>query len=73
MDNLEPLLATTVDKDRGNASGAIVERFIKPIASTIFGHPAYLLDGRGFLIAVSGPHEEFSNSDFSIWIGGNHF
>ena len=29
MDNLETYLATTVDKARGNASGAIVERFIK--------------------------------------------
>ena len=32
MDNLETLLATTVDKARDNTSGAIVERFIKIIA-----------------------------------------
>ena len=33
MYNLETLLETTVDKARGNSSGAIVERFIKNIAS----------------------------------------
>ena len=47
MDNLETSLATTVDKDSGNTSGAIVERFIKPRASTMFGHLVYLLDGPG--------------------------
>ena len=30
MDNLVISLATTVDKDRGKMSGAIVDRFIKP-------------------------------------------
>ena len=35
MDNLETLLATIVDKARGNTSGAIVERLIKPRAPTI--------------------------------------
>ena len=39
MDNLETLLATTVDKSCGNTSGAIVNMFIKPRASTMFGHP----------------------------------
>ena len=29
IDNLGTLLATTVNKARGNASGAIVERFVK--------------------------------------------
>ena len=38
MDNLETSLATIVDKAHGNTGGSIVERFIKPIASTIFGH-----------------------------------
>ena len=57
MDNLETSLATTVDKYRGNTSGAIVERLIKPRASTIFGHPVYSLDGTGPSMAVSGPHE----------------
>ena len=47
MDNLETPLATTVYKARGNASGDIVERFIKPGSSTIFGHPEYSLDGPG--------------------------
>ena len=47
VDNLETLLATTVDKASGNTSGAIVERFIKTIASTIFGQPVYSLDGPG--------------------------
>ena len=70
---LEKLLATTVDKACGNASGSIVERFIKPRASTIFGHPEYSLDGPGPLITVSVPHEECLNSDFGIWIGGKHF
>ena len=39
MDNLETLLATTVDKARDDARGSIVERFIKPRASEIFDHP----------------------------------
>ena len=60
MDNLETLLATTVEKARGNSSGDIVERFNKPRVLTLFGHPEYSLDGSGTLIAVSGPHEEFS-------------
>ena len=29
MDTLETLLVTTVDKDRGNTSGAIMDSFIK--------------------------------------------
>ena len=41
MDNLEASLATTVNKSRGNTSGNILERFIKPRASTEFGHPVY--------------------------------
>ena len=41
MDNLETLLTTTVDKARGNTSGAIMERLIKPRASTLSGHPEY--------------------------------
>ena len=73
MDNLETSLASTVYKDIGNTSGAIVERFIKPRASTMFGNPVYSLDGPGPPIAVSGPHEEFFNSDFALWIGGNIF
>ena len=47
MDNLETSLATTVDKARGNTSGAIVERFIKPRASKMFGHPVYSMDDPG--------------------------
>ena len=66
MDNLETLLATTVDKASGNTRGSIVESFIKPIVSTIFGHPVYSLDGPGPSVEVSGPHEEFFNSDFGI-------
>ena len=58
--SLEKLLSTALDKDRGNTSGAIVERFIKLRASTILGHPAYSLDGPGLSISVSVPHEEFS-------------
>ena len=66
MDNLETLLATIVDKACGKAGGSVVESFIKPIASTIFGHPVYSLDGPGPSVEVSGPHEEFFNSDFGI-------
>ena len=73
VDKLETSLATTVDKARGNASVTIEERFIKPIALTIFGHPVYSLDGKGPSITVSGPHEEFFNSAFALWIGGKHF
>ena len=73
MDNLETSLDTTVDKARGNTSGAIVERFIKTRVSTIFGHPVYSLDGPGPSMVVSGPHEEFFNSAFGIWIGVKHF
>ena len=47
MDCLENFLAKTLDQARGNTSGAIVERFIKPIASTMFGNPVYLMDGPG--------------------------
>ena len=28
-----------MDQARGDSNGAIVERFIKPTSSTIFGHP----------------------------------
>ena len=73
MDNLETLLTTTVDKDFDNTSGAIVDRFIKPRASTIFGHPVYLLYGPGPSTAVSGPHEEFFNSALDLWMGVNNF
>ena len=68
MDNLETSLTTIVDKARGNAGGSIVERFIKPISSTIFVHPACSLDGPGSPISVSDPHEEFYNSAFGVWI-----
>ena len=50
-----------------------MERFIKLSAPTIFGHPAYYMDTPGPLIAVSVPQNEFFNSDFGIWIGGNVF
>ena len=62
MDNLEKSLATTVDKDRGNTSGAIVERLITPRASKMFGHSVYSLYGPGPSISLSGPHEESFNS-----------
>ena len=73
MDNLETSLTTTADKAHGNAVRAIVERFIKPRASTIFGHPVYFMDGPGALIVISGPHEEFFNSSFGIWISTKKF
>ena len=66
-------MAATVYKARSNASGAIMERFIKLRASTMFGHPEYLLDGPGPSIEISVPHEECFNSAFGIWIGGQHF
>ena len=59
-----------MDKARGKKSGAIVERFIKTRVSTVFGHPAYSLDGPGLSIVFSGQHGEFFNSAFGIWIGG---
>ena len=67
------LLSATVYKYRGNASGSIMGRFIKPRASTIFFHPEYSLDGPGPSIVVSGPHEEFLDSVFVIWIGVKYF
>ena len=70
MDNLETSLATTVDNVGGNTSGAMVERFIKTRASTIFFHPVYSLDGTGPSMAVSRPHEDFFKSAFGIWMGG---
>ena len=73
IDKFEALLATTVYKARWNASGDIVDRFIKPIASTIFGHPEFSLDGPGPSIAVSEPPDEFSNSAFRICMGGKYF
>ena len=66
MDNLEILLAATLYKARGNTGGAILERFVKPRSSRIFFRMAYSLDGAGPLIELSGPHEEFFNSDFGI-------
>ena len=51
----------------------IVERFIKPRSSKMFGHPVYSLDRPGPLIAVSGPHEKIFNSNFALWIGGKNF
>ena len=62
-----------MDKNHGNTSGEIVDRFIKPRASTIFVHPLYSLDGTGTSMAVSVPHEKFFNSDICIWIGGDNF
>ena len=47
VDNLETSLDTTVDKACDNAIGDIVERFIKPRASTIFVHLVYKLDCPG--------------------------
>ena len=60
IDNLETLFAKTVDKSLSNESGSVVERFTKPRASTMFGHPVYLMDVTGPSIAVSGSHEDFS-------------
>ena len=59
MDNLETSLATAVDKACGNTSGSIMERFIKPISSIIFGHKVYSLDCPGPQTAISRPHEDF--------------
>ena len=73
MDNLETSLATTVDKYCVNIGGAIVERFIKPRESTMFSHLVYSLDGSGPSVAISGPHEDFFNSNFGICIGGKRF
>ena len=57
---------TTVDKARGNASGLFVKRFIKPKASTMFGHHVHLMDEPGPSMSVSVPHEEFYNSYFAF-------
>ena len=69
MNNLEKSFTTKVDRSCGNASGTIVEMFNKPRASTIFGLLVYSLDGPGLLISISGPHKEFSNISFGIWMG----
>ena len=62
-----------MDKDHGNTGGSIMDSFIKPRASTMFGSPVYSIGGPGPSIAISGIYEEFLNSTFGIWIGGNHF
>ena len=62
-----------MDKDRGGENVALVESFIKPRDSTIFGRLTYSLDGPVPPIAVSGPQEEFLNSVFRIWVGGKLF
>ena len=67
------LLVATVDKSRGNAGVAIVERFFKFRASTMFSHPKYSMDGTGMSIAVSCPHEEVFNSSFGVWLGLKKF
>ena len=56
MDKLYTALSSIVYKARDNASGAVLERFIKLISSTMFGNPEYYLDGPGPLIALSGLH-----------------
>ena len=66
-------MATTADKAHGNTSGAILERFFKPIASKMFGHPVYSLGGIGPSIAVLCPHQEFLNSAFALLMGGKNF
>ena len=73
MYNLDSILATKVDKDFVNASGSIVERFIKPRVSKMFFCLEYYIYGTGPLIALSGPHEAFFNSAFGIWIGKKYF
>ena len=60
MDKLETSLATTVDNAHGDTGGEIVERYIKPIASTIFDHLVYFLDGPGPLIKFQGLMRSFS-------------
>ena len=60
MDNMQTSLATIVDKASGNTDGTIMDRFIKPRSSTMFGHSVYSLDGPGTTIAISGPHDDFS-------------
>ena len=60
-------------KARGNTSGAILERFLKPTTSTMFGHPVYFLDGPGPSIGVSVLYEDLLNSDFDLWIGGKQY
>ena len=59
MDNLEISLSPTLYKAHGNASEAILDRFVKPRTLKMFGHPVYSLDGSGPSIAISGPHEDF--------------
>ena len=39
----------------------------------MFRHPAYFLEVTGSSIVLSGPNEEFFNSDFDLWVGVNHF
>ena len=60
MDNLVTSLGTTMDKAPSNTSGDILERLIKPRASTIFVNLVYSIDGTEPPIAVSLPYEEFS-------------
>ena len=62
-----------MNNNRDNASGFIVERFIKPRSSQMFGQPAYSLGEPGLSIAVSVPHEEIFNSYFGIWKGGKYY
>ena len=64
LDNLETSLTTPVNKAHVNASGDIVERFIKPRLSIMIEYPAYSLDGPGPSIATSVPYEEFSTIHF---------
>ena len=47
-----------------------MERLVKTRPSTIFGHLEYSLDYPGPLIEFLVPHEEFLNSAFGIWLGG---
>ena len=65
---LGDIINNPVDRDSGNASEAIVDIFIEPRASNMFGYPECSPDGSGLSIPESIPHEEFSNSAFGIWL-----
>ena len=64
MDDLETSLANPVYRYRVNTSGSILDIFIKPIDSTVFGHMEYSIYGPVPLIAVLYFRKEFFNSAF---------
>ena len=73
MENLATSFTNPVEKDCGNERISIVDIFIKPRASKMFGYTEYSLYVAWLSIAAPITHKEFFKSAFGIWLGRNVF